>query len=154
MPGAPESSLPFLDALKPRKSKPVNGKPQTTATIPATTECHFAKPNTKSTTAQIEKKARGVGRFISPALCSSSLSDSESKTATEDECNRDLSPTTSRERTAASSLKYFSGGLDCVYRVRPPCVKGQMRDHLDHFIFGYAILACPLKVSPELFRSI
>jgi len=59
VPGAPESSLPFHDALKPRKSKPVNGKPQTMATIPAKTECHFTKPNTKSTTAQIEKKARG-----------------------------------------------------------------------------------------------
>jgi len=29
-----------------------------------------------------------------------------------------------------------------------------MRDHLDHFIFGYAILACPLKVRSQLFRSI
>jgi hypothetical protein len=70
VPGAPKSSLPFPDALKPRKSKPVNGKPQTMATIPATTECHFTKPNTKSTTAQIEKKAMGAGRFISLALCS------------------------------------------------------------------------------------
>ena len=31
------------------------------AAIPATTECHFTKPNTKSTTAQLKKKARGVG---------------------------------------------------------------------------------------------
>lgn len=39
------------------------------ATMPARNECHFTKPNTKSTTAQIEKNTRGVGRFISPALC-------------------------------------------------------------------------------------
>src|SRR6476660_3432336 len=92
MPGAPESSLPLPDALKPRKSKPVNGKPQTMATIPATTECHFTKPNTKSTTAPIEKKARGVGRFISPALCSTlyNLGDSNRKRLGVDE-NGDIS---------------------------------------------------------------
>src|SRR5882724_1149762 len=86
------------DALKPRKSKPVNGKPQTMATIPATTECHFTKPNTKSTTAQIEKKARGVGRFISPALCSTlyNFGDSNRKRLGVDECNGDV--TTAIER--------------------------------------------------------
>jgi hypothetical protein len=61
----------FHDALKPRNSKHVNGKPQTMATMPAISECHFTNPITKSTTAQTEKKARGVGRFISPALCAS-----------------------------------------------------------------------------------
>jgi hypothetical protein len=66
--GAPESSLPLHDALKARKSKPVNGKPQTMATIPATTDCHFTKPNTKSTTAQIEKKARGVGVHLASIM--------------------------------------------------------------------------------------
>jgi hypothetical protein len=86
--------LPFHDALKPRKSNPVNGKPPTTATIPATTDCHFTNPNTKSTTAQIEKKARGVGRFISPALCSTlhNLGDSNRKRQGKDEHNRDVSP--------------------------------------------------------------
>jgi hypothetical protein len=68
VPDAPESLLPFHDDPKTRKSKPVNGKPQTMATIPATTECHFTKPNTKSITAQIEKKARGVERFISASI--------------------------------------------------------------------------------------
>jgi len=63
------------------------------ATIPATTECHFTKPNTKSTTAQIEKKARGVGRFISPALCSTlhNLGDSNRKRLGVDECDGDIS---------------------------------------------------------------
>jgi len=51
-------------ALKPRKSKPVNGKPQTMATIPATAECHLTTPMTKSMTAQIEKKDSGLRRFI------------------------------------------------------------------------------------------
>ena len=60
LPDAPESPLPFHDAPKTRKSKPVNGKPQTMPTFPATTECHFTKPNTKSTTVQIERRARGV----------------------------------------------------------------------------------------------
>jgi hypothetical protein len=60
LPDAPESPLPFHDAPKTRKSKPVNGKPQTMPTFPATTECHFTKPNTKSTTVQIERRARGL----------------------------------------------------------------------------------------------
>ena len=34
------------------------------ATTPATTECHLMQPIAKSTTAQIEKKTSGVGRFI------------------------------------------------------------------------------------------
>src|SRR5450755_1383799 len=84
-----------------RKSKPVKGKPQTMATIPATTECHFTKPNTKSTTAQIEKKARGLGRFISPALCSilHNLGDSNRKRLGElgeDECNGDITTVITR----------------------------------------------------------
>ena len=60
--------MPFHDAPKKRKSKPVDGKPQTMPTIPATSECHFTKPNRKSTTAPIEKKASGVRRFISPRI--------------------------------------------------------------------------------------
>jgi len=58
------SSVPFHRALKKRKSKTVKGKPPTTATTPAATECHLMQPNAKSTTAQIEKKTSAVGRFI------------------------------------------------------------------------------------------
>lgn len=65
--------VPFDRTLKPRKGNPVKGKPQGIATIPARTECHFTSPNRKSTTTQIEKKATGLGRFISPALCSTLL---------------------------------------------------------------------------------
>ena len=68
-----EGSSPFDRALKPRKSNPVKGKPQGIATIPARTECHFTSPNTESTKAQIEKKAMGLRRFISTALCATLL---------------------------------------------------------------------------------
>ncbi|MGB9196056.1 MAG: hypothetical protein WCB53_03925 [Terriglobales bacterium] len=59
--------------MNTKNNKAVSGEPQTIPTIPAATECHFTKPNTKSIKAQIEKKTRGVGRFISPALCSTML---------------------------------------------------------------------------------
>ena len=55
---------------------------------------------------------------------------------------------------ATSSLECLSGDCDSVYRVRPPCIKGKMRDYLDHFILGYAILARSLKVMSQLFRPI
>jgi hypothetical protein len=63
------SSL-FPNALKARKSKAVNGKPETMATTPAPTECHLIQPNAKSNTAQTEKKAMGLRRFISQSLSS------------------------------------------------------------------------------------
>jgi hypothetical protein len=90
--GAPESSLPFHDDLKPKKSNPVNGKPQTMATIPATNERHFTKPNTKSTTAQVEKKTSGVRRFIASIIGSPrhNLGDSNRHRPGEDECNGDF----------------------------------------------------------------
>lgn len=69
-PAPPELSLPFHDAQKIRKSKPVNGEPPTRATIPTTTECHLTRPKTKSTTAPIEKKTTAEARLISTALCS------------------------------------------------------------------------------------
>lgn len=63
------------------------------ATIPAATECHFSKPNTKSTTAPIEKKATAVGRLISTALCSTlrNLCDSNRKWLGENR-NLDITP--------------------------------------------------------------
>jgi hypothetical protein len=47
---------------------------------------------------------------------------------------------------------YLSGDCDGVYRVGPTSVKGQMRNCLDDFIFGYAIGARPFKVSAQLLR--
>jgi hypothetical protein len=62
--GSPESSVPFYRSLRRRKSKAVKGKPQTMATMPATTECHLMQPNAKSITAQTEKKTSALGSFI------------------------------------------------------------------------------------------
>jgi hypothetical protein len=69
--GAPESLFPFPNALKTKKRNAVKGKPPTMDTKPAATECHLMQPNTKSKTAQIEKKSRGLGRFISSSFSSS-----------------------------------------------------------------------------------
>ena len=63
-------SLPLKEALKTRRSKAFNGKPQTMATTPAPTECHLIKPNAKSTIPQTKKKTLGLRRFIPPALSS------------------------------------------------------------------------------------
>jgi 2-methylisocitrate lyase-like PEP mutase family enzyme len=57
-------SVAFSNALKTRKRKRLNGKPQTIVTTPAITECRLKWPKAKSTTAQIEKKTSAVGRFI------------------------------------------------------------------------------------------
>jgi hypothetical protein len=62
--GSARVVLVHPDALKPRKSKTLNSKPQTIATTQATIECHLMQPNTNSIPAQIEKKVRAEKHFL------------------------------------------------------------------------------------------
>lgn len=129
-----------MPILKIRKRKPVNGNPQTMATMPARSECHFTKPITKSTTAQSEKKTSGVGRFISPALCSNRhyLWHAQSKLLTEGESNGGFSSSTTKERHSKITVKKREKNLFSAISDRPlhsllrtrNCTEGEWQTHI------------------------
>lgn len=63
-PGCAGVVIALPECPENKEEKCGQGKPPTMDTKPAATECHLMQPHTKSKTAQIEKKSRGLGRFI------------------------------------------------------------------------------------------